>query len=445
VKLRGYRIELDEIDTTILDYPEVREASVIITSKKEGSTSNAGILVAYVVASVNFNKVDLLSYLKEKLPKHMVPAKVIALEGFKKLPNGKIDRTYLKNIPLTEGNELNTIVEATSETEKTLVAIWEEILGFGGLSVTDNFFEVGGDSIMTIQVIAKARKMDMAISPNQLFEYQSIAELASFIDKNKTKEEQWDYIAPLRKEGSKKPLFCIHAGGGHVFFYNKLTDHLNEEIPIYALQPSGLYGNEAMHLNVREMAVSYLKSIRRIQPNGPYNILVYCFSAAVGNEMAILLKEVGEEINLIVMDTMTAPAVLNTPRRLRIRTLSFLIRLFKSPYHTLKSMIISKYSIWRMKWKSNFETEKESKELEKLRLNLMALSQSYEWKPYTGKTSIILTKKDHESLNRETIRSWDEIFEADLKIVRTKGSHRLLFDEPYVKHTASAIEKCMFD
>jgi len=108
-------------------------------------------------------------------------------------------------------------------------------------------------------------------------------------------------------------------------------------------------------------------------------------------------------------------------------------------------MIISKYSIWRTKWKSNFETEIESKELEILRLNLMQLSRSYQWKSYEGRTSIILTKKDHESLNKETIQSWEEISKDDLNVLRTKGSHRLLFDEPYVRHTAEAIEKCILD
>ncbi len=298
---------------------------------------------------------------------------------------------------------------------------------------------------MTIQVISKARKANMAISPNQLFEYQTIGELAKFIDENNEKEDHWDFLVPLRKEGSTKPLFCIHAGGGHIFFYNKLTDHLKSNVPIYALQPSGVYGNKDVHRSVRAMTDSYLKAIREVQPKGPYNILVYCFSAAVGNEMAIALQNIDEEINLIVMDTMTAPAVLNTPRRLKIRTFIFLIRFIKSPFKTLKNMIISKYSLMRLKWKSNFEIDEESRELEKLRLNLMRLSQSYQWTSFKGKTSLILTAKDHEGLNRETIRSWKEICKDELKIIRTRGTHQELFDEPYVQYTAKAIERCMSD
>lgn len=443
IKLRGFRIELDEIESIILDHPEVAEASVSVLSKNEGFSN--GLLVAYVVPKYGFDAAKVIAYLKLELPKHMVPSRIIPLEKFVTLPNGKVDKKRLQKIPIESVNDNSEKEKATTKTQKALLAIWEEILGLNDLSITDNFFEIGGDSIMTIQVIAKVRKEGMAISPNQLFEYQTIAELASFVDKNNKKEDQWDYIVPLRKEGSKTPLFCIHAGGGHVFFYNKLTDHLDEDVPIYALQPSGLYGDKAMHESVNSMAKAYLNSIVKVQPRGPYNILAYCFSAAVGNEMAILLKNMNEEINLIVMDTMTAPAVLNTPRRLKIRLLVFLIRLLKKPFSTVKSMVIAKYSIWRMKWRSIYEADKESQELERLRVNLMQLSQSYQWKRYSGKTSLILTKKDHKALNIETVRSWKELANDDLNIIHTQGSHRLLFDEPFVKHTAEAIEKCMSD
>ena len=203
------------------------------------------------------------------------------------------------------------------------MSIWKETLGISSLSVHDNFFHVGGDSIMSIQIISKAQKRGSAITPNQLFEYQTISQLSGFVDANETEGEQWDYIIPLRKKGSKNPLFCIHAGGGHVFFYTKLADYLDPEVPIYALQPSGMYGQKVMHGNIVDMTKAYLEAIQKIRPHGPYNILVYCFSAAVGNEMAIVLNEMGERINLIVMDTMTAPAVLNTPRRLKIRAKVF--------------------------------------------------------------------------------------------------------------------------
>jgi len=222
-----------------------------------------------------------------------------------------------------------------------------------------------------------------------------------------------------------------------------LTEHLRNDVPVYALQPSGVYGDKSMHASVAAMTNDYLERIREVQPNGPYNILVYCFSATVGNEMAAILSKCGEEINLIVMDTMTAPAILNTPRRLKIRVLTFVNRLFRSPLLTIKNAVLVKYHVWQTRFKGRFEKDEESKELEQLRLNLMTLSRSYQWKPYTGKTSLILTKKDHSSLNKEIVRSWKELSSTDLKIVNIQGTHFDLFQDDAIKHTAAAIEKCI--
>lgn len=443
VKVRGFRIELDEIEETLRTHPKINDSAVVI--KTLGQEDSNGILVAYVVSAIEMEAGEVKSYLRKLLPKHMVPSQIVFLEKFVRLPNGKVDRNHLGTLTLDKTDEVVERRETLTETERMLVGIWEHILGFKGLAAEDNFFEIGGDSIKTIQVISEARKRGLVISPNQLFDHQTVRELGAYIDGNQQQGDQWDYMVPLRKEGTKRPLFCIHAGGGHVFFYNKLTEYLNKDIPIYALQPSGVYGDKAMHRSVNEMTRDYLEAIRKVQPHGPYTILVYCFSAAVGNEMALLLAEKGEKINLIIMDTMTAPAVLNTPRRLRIRIQTFLIRFLKAPFRSLRNMILSKYALIRLRWRSSFEADEESRELEKLRMNLMELSQSYEWKPFEGNVSLVLTKKDHEALNRETVRSWKEVVDSEVKIVHTKGSHQKLFDEPYVAYTAKAIEKCMFD
>ena len=132
------------------------------------------------------------------------------------------------------------------------------IVGNDGVGdVRGAFFEIGGDSIQSIQVIAKARKIGIKLAPNQLFEYQTIAELATFLEKQKasskaeTKENaNWSSLVSLNKKGSKPPLFCIHSGGGHVFFYRPLAKHLPLDQPLYALQPKGLDGKETLILGL---------------------------------------------------------------------------------------------------------------------------------------------------------------------------------------------------
>jgi non-ribosomal peptide synthase protein (TIGR01720 family) len=139
------------------------------------SSSNQGI-VAYVVADQPIGTNELRESLRDKLPEYMIPTKFIQLDKLPRLPNGKIDVNLLK-LPVEESNETGVSVPQT-KAELQLVAIWEEVLGSHPIGVHDNFFEIGGDSILSIQIVTKARQKGIFLAPNQIFEHQTISELA---------------------------------------------------------------------------------------------------------------------------------------------------------------------------------------------------------------------------------------------------------------------------
>ena len=232
--------------------------------------------------------------------------------------------------------------------------------------------------------------------------------------------------------------------GGMFFFYHGLVDFIDQERPLYALQASGVYGSHKMHKTIAEMADDYIKAIKSVQKEGPYNILVYCFSATVGHEMAIQFKKLNDEYNLIVMDTMAKPWTLNTLDRLKIRLIGFYKRLLNKPFYTLNHMVsIRLNNLMRQAYK--VLGNEEQKTLEELRSNLANLSMTYEWKPFDGKISLILTKKPHESLNRETVNSWKEYAAGGIKVLHSKGSHSFLFQSDNLPHVAEKIELCIPD
>jgi non-ribosomal peptide synthase protein (TIGR01720 family) len=145
-------------------------------------------LVAYVEAGAAFEKNELRAYLKERLPGFMVPAVIVNVENIPTLPNGKIDRRALSKTKADRSQNLSEQTIATpTQLQESLIGIWEEVLGFSPVAINDNFFEIGGDSILSIQIIAKVRKLGISVSPNQLFEHQTIAELAAAIPKSKSK------------------------------------------------------------------------------------------------------------------------------------------------------------------------------------------------------------------------------------------------------------------
>jgi len=280
----------------------------------------------------------------------------------------------------------------------------------------------------------------MLLSPNQIFDYQTISKLATFLASKKTKDEEWDYLVALRKEGSKNPLFCIHAGGGHIFFYNVLTKYIDKERPIYAIQASGVYAEQNIHESIEQMAADYLKAMRKVQPMGPYNIMVYCFSVAVGHQMAKQLHEQGQVANLIVMDTMADPWNLNTPKRLKMRLKGFVKRSLKNPFKTVSNMISVRWVHYKSRF-SKASATPEERALIEMNANLGKICKVYDWNPVKGQVAIILTEKEEESINTEIIESWETFVSGDIKVAQSKGAHINLFEEPDVIEVSAKIDE----
>ncbi|WP_199336379.1 non-ribosomal peptide synthetase [Nostoc sp. FACHB-110] len=220
VKIRGLRIELGEIETALSQYPAVREAVVVVRE----DIPQRKYLAAYIVPHQNLaiNNSELRSFLKQKLPNYMIPGAFVILDALPLTPNGKVDRRSLP-IPQTTDQK----VAPRTWAEKTLAQIWCEVLHLQTVSIHDNFFELGGDSIVSIQIISQANQAGLQLNPKQIFEYQTIAELASVARTNATIQAEQGQVTGL------VPLTPIQ----HWFFAQNLPEphHFNQafllEIP----------------------------------------------------------------------------------------------------------------------------------------------------------------------------------------------------------------------
>ena len=183
VKVRGFRIELGEIETVLVTHPQVSEAVVIDSEDIPGSKR----LVAYVVTGEKSEiKNQLRSFLKQKLPDYMIPSVFVILDALPLTPNGKVDRRALPK-PDTARHELETdLVAPRTESEEILAKIWCEVLHLEQVGIHDNFFELGGDSILSIQMIFKAKLAGLQLSAKQIFQHQTIAELAAATNATQT-------------------------------------------------------------------------------------------------------------------------------------------------------------------------------------------------------------------------------------------------------------------
>ncbi len=188
VKLRGFRIELEEIETQLEQHPQIKQAVVEVRDE-----TNSQRLVVYLVSREQPPATsELRSYLQEKLPQYMVPGIFVFLDSFPLTPNGKIDRRALPIPEITSDRKLS--VTPRNQIESTLVDIWTEVLQVDNIGIDDNFFELGGDSILSLQVIAKARDAGIQLTPKQIFQDQTIAYLATVANTTTTQTAEQGFV-----------------------------------------------------------------------------------------------------------------------------------------------------------------------------------------------------------------------------------------------------------
>ena len=180
VKIRGFRMELGEIEVALNTHSQVQQSIVRVW----GQQPHEKRLVAYVVTEkAAFSEIDWRAYLRQKLPEYMVPSFFMLLEKCPLTANGKVDFDALPEPNINHSRSVKFVPPQSSD-EKALATIWQEVLNCERVSVHDNFFEIGGDSILSIQVVSRAREAGISISPKEIFQFQTLAQLAQSVDKS---------------------------------------------------------------------------------------------------------------------------------------------------------------------------------------------------------------------------------------------------------------------
>ncbi len=310
VKIRGFRIELAEIEAALCLHARVREAVVVVLDP----VPNDKQLVAYVVPSGKPDPAggELRAFLQQKLPPYMIPSRFVFLEALPVTPTGKIDRQAL---PPPDGRRdpTATFTQPRNDVERQLVRIWKEFLVVDQVGTRDNFFDLGGNSLLAAQVFARAEeRLGVRLPLATLFQAPTIEALAIAIGRGRA-SESWRSLVAIQPAGSRRPLFAVPGAGGNVICYHDLSRLLGRDQPFYGLQSRGLSGTEKPRTGIEDMAAAYLEEIRQVQPEGPYDLLGVCMGAVVAYEMAQRLHAAGEPVGLLALLEPRPPA--QTSRR----------------------------------------------------------------------------------------------------------------------------------
>ena len=305
VKLRGFRIEPGEIETALQQHPLVRHAAMVVHS--EAGTAHS--LIAYLVgqSGKRVENAALREFLSHRVPAHMVPSAFVWIDSLPLTPNGKLDTRRLPSPGTAAAPASTETISPRNERERGIAAIWQRALGRNASSVFEDFFTVGGHSLLALRLLGEIRsKFGIEIPARRLFETPTIAGLAEYVSAHtpKTGPAEKFLVSIQRGDSSLRPLFLVAGGwGGEIEFlvYGELSREIDPTRPIWGLKARGAGTGEAPHATVTEMAADYLREVRQIQPHGPYLLAGECVGGICAYEMACQIQEAGEDVALLVL------------------------------------------------------------------------------------------------------------------------------------------------
>jgi len=307
VKIRGYRVELAEVEAALSRVGGARLLRAAVIAVPSRARADRLELAAYVVPrDPSLDPSVLRSELASSLPAAMLPGTITLLESLPLTPSGKLDRRALPLPAASSGAAPRPHVAPEGALETELQRLWQEVLGAPALSVTDDFFELGGDSLSAVRLMARVQKrygVELPISA--LLEARSVRGLARAIEAPAPASTGRSLVTltPARP-GAREPLYCVHPVGGHVLCYAALARRLGPQQPLYALQSRGLDGSCQPHRSVAEMARDYAAEIAQHRPRGTIHLAGWSFGGILAFEIARILRESGRDIGaLVVIDT----------------------------------------------------------------------------------------------------------------------------------------------
>ena len=458
VKVRGFRVELGEVESVLSQHPAVEQCVAIArqpTGHGVGSLSHQTFIVAYAVLkrSETAASQHLHDFLRSHLPHYAVPAMVFILDSFPLSPNGKVDIHALAQVDSTERTPGRNHIPPRNALEFKLARIWESLLDYRPIGVGDSFFEIGGDSLAAIDLMLTIEKEFQYNLPiTALFQSPTIAALAELLQ-GEEKSISMASLVPIRARGSRPPLFCVHADGS-VFIYRRFVDYLDPGIPIFGLQARGLANPKHQpYQHVDEMAAHYIREIRAVQPQGPYYLCAFSAGGLIIFEMARQLQAMGVKVAFLGLLDAYGP---DYPEYLPSKNADYKISVHLNTLrlHDIKGQV--RYLLGRARHRGNFILSRLFASL-LLRLRLpMPRKIRYEYiarlidqacqkfphgRTYAGDAVLFHALTQPEGIKPDPTLGWANMITGDLKRWDVTGTHNsIMMHEPHVAELVRQID-----
>ncbi len=302
IKLRGHRIELGEIETTLTTHPDITQAVAAIHHDPHTGDQ----LVGYVVPRDHtpLDPTAIRAFAAHRLPDYMLPTPITILDALPLTPNGKIDRRSLP-APVPPTPRFRPPVT----TEQRIVAdIFADILGHDRIGLDDDFFTLGGNSLLATQVTARLRgALGVNIQVSWIFTDATVAAIAGRVEAVSggstpiVPTSAFDVLLPIRSAGDSDPIFCIHPASGLAWCYAGLAPYTEPGRRIYGIQSPELAEDDPHPRSIEQLAEEYVRVIQAVQPRGPYHLLGWSLGGVIAHAVATRFRLLGKQVSLLAM------------------------------------------------------------------------------------------------------------------------------------------------
>ena len=430
VKIRGQRVDLIEAEASLLATGLVKEAAVVAPENASGERR----LVAYVVprAGMDASSQNLRRVLRRQMPEYTIANDFVSLKALPQMSGGKVDRQALPP-PSQDKHSINRAERPRDVVEKSLTSIWQSVLGVPPIGRYDDFFELGGTSLQSVEVLLHIEeKFGAILPPSTLAEHSTIAKLAPLLA-NHVVIPSAGPLVELRAAGAGRPLFLVHTGQGDVTTYALLARRLPNR-PIYGFQSPGLQGESWPLMGIRGMARRYLQEVVAKDPTGPYLLAGACMGGIVAFEIAQMLVHQGRKVDLLALLDVPHPfpswrhhewkeklyGTLRDPVRDAVRILRWSI---------IRAMGLGRNPRWLTAYR-HFVAN----------MNSLA-NRTYQPKFYPGTVTIFITAGTKHP--REDRRLMMRRYAQESRIITLPGNRSGLFLKPVVDELARQLQFCL--
>lgn len=462
---RGRDVAPGEIEHILRRHPQVADAAVFHPQDATGVDN----ISAFVVTKGGFPGKpesvasllqDLQGLLAESLPASLIPSSIVLRDSLPLLPSGAVDRhALLAARARADRNDLQQ--RPSGEFEERLAALWASMLGLPAIGANDNFFELGGHSLLAARMLTRVeREFGRRIKLATLFLAPTLQEFAKVLMQTDLREFDFRQVVKIQPHGSKRPLIVINNTG----IYYGIAKNLGPEQPVYSLQlfdPS--VRDSALPESLEEIAAGYVDLIRRVQPQGPYELMGWCVAGALSFEIARQITDSGQQVaHLFLIDAWVPEYFKRVPKvRGIIGTYSLRAQLIIADWRRVLtseksfSAFITQRTVYK-RLRRLFSGSRMPEPVQEsqatpetydqwLLAYLQRVTRRYEPKPYEGSVTLLRSRLEPTGWFFLEHGGWAPFAPRGIDVKYVDGNHFTMFQEPgssqMAAHVAAALER----